>query len=202
RCLGVCRPMDALCETYPAPDPAACAGEWIRAGRDEIGCPLPPVCQCRDGTQSFDGSCAERCGNVECTAPPVCGPDERLEIGFPFCCGICVPADQCLFEPFECDPAGSCGPTDELACVSGLCLPAGAACPEVSCDSDSEIVPGPGCCPTCAPKARYCTASEQCVDGELCTTEFGECQLDPACEDGNTDMPCSPECFGVCEPLP
>ncbi len=201
-CFGLCRPFDLTCPDYPAPDPSTCEGEWIREGRDDFGCPLPPVCVCPDGTQSFDGQCSEGCAGTECTTFPQCGPDERLEFGFPYCCGICVPAEECLFEPPKCTATGACADPD-LTCVAGLCLPDEADCPVPACDEGAGIAPGPGCCPVCAPQIRYCTERSQCEPDERCTTELGDCRLDPDCEsDAASGAECSNECFGNCEPLP
>lgn len=202
-CFGRCRPVDLTCAEYPAPDPTACEGEWIREGRDAVGCPLPPVCVCPDGTQSFDGQCDASCANSECAGAPTCGPGERLEFGYPYCCGICVPTEECRFEPPRCGASGACE-NPELTCVAGLCLPVDNACAVPACDADSEIVAGPGCCPVCAPIARFCTDRAQCRADERCTTELGDCRLDPDCgSDASSGADeCGNECFGICQALP
>ncbi|MEM6730111.1 MAG: hypothetical protein AAF658_01070 [Myxococcota bacterium] len=204
-CLGLCRPVDFECPDFGVPDASLCEGTWVRDGVDSAGCPLPPVCVCPDGRQSFDGSCEAGCENVQCSGNLSCEADERLEFGFPYCCGVCVPANECLFGPRACENDADCG-SPNLRCLNGFCfgLSDGSApinaCPPANCGSDEQVISGPNCCPVCAPQDRSCTQTVECESGERCTVEFGDCQLDPACGKDASSPDCSQECFGICVP--
>ena len=43
-----------------------------------------------------------------------------------------------------------------------------------------------------------CGSSQSCPDGEICSTELGDCQQAPGCKDPNVG--CPTVCFGVCQP--
>ncbi len=111
------------------------------------------------------------------TAPtPECGPDEHLEMGYPYCCGICVPNEQCLLD---------------------ATTNAGADCPAIdACPAGQHIEIGAACCPTCVADPVGCYSTQDCASGQTCSTERGDCQLPPGCADGSSV--CIAVCYGEC----
>jgi hypothetical protein len=193
-CYGVCKPADHVCEPYAHPT-TECAGYWDSAGRDEYGCPLPPVCYCFDGTISRDGTCPDRCDNVTCADPTssggaggVPGEDQAAltagscptgyhwESGYPYCCGACVPDGQCWTAPD--------GTTSN-----------GTVCESVTCAAGFHKEIAADCCETCVQDSRHCASSADCLDGQKCSTERGDCSMPPPCEPGTE---CTNVCYGTC----
>ncbi|MEM6731205.1 MAG: hypothetical protein AAF658_06595, partial [Myxococcota bacterium] len=103
-CYGFCRPDNVICPPLPAAPFYECDGKWIDPGYGPNGCPLPPVCACPVGSQSWDGRCLDLCELVGCVEPPDNGECERGEkfvTDYPYCCGACVPTERAL-----CDESG------------------------------------------------------------------------------------------------
>ncbi len=225
-CQGICRPSDWICPDLAPPVGECDGGFWDYPGRDEYGCPLPPICICYDGAFALDGLCVDTCANYDCPAVEIiCEPGFHTEFGYPYCCGICVPDDDCWTASAEqcfavdCAPGYHCevGPACEP-----LCLPDDPSCygdmdcgPEEFCSTSwGDCFMPPECEPDssgdpvdcvtvcagyCVPaEPLYCYSSEDCAVGEICTTEIGDCMAPPECYD--PDMPCPDVCTGVCEP--
>jgi hypothetical protein len=205
-CYGLCRPTNWTCPAG-APNPTACAGKWDFPGRDAFGCPLPPVCLCPDGTVSADGQCVDACATVRCSAaPPTCESGFHLEMRYPYCCGACVPDDQCWTQPPACKDDGGCLPTE--VCANGQCMPASnanpaapaIACPAVACAAGQHAEPGPGCCPLCVPDPTPCTGGSECATGFECSTKYGDCKSAPGCDPSSSA--CVSVCYGICVRAP
>ncbi len=158
-CWGVCQPQDYICpaaadaagssgvpEYMPPAD--LCAGQWIPGGFDALGCPLPPVCVCVDGSISFDGLCADQCAQTACFAPPpTCEPGSHLVLTYPYCCGACLPDDPvtlfctsdldctagsfCSTQLGDCQVPPDCAVGGTTGCVAvcyGVCMVGSGGC--------------------------------------------------------------------------
>ncbi len=182
---------------------ADCApNDLCKGGLCVPGC---EVCYDADGAKVSD-NCGQDCSAVLC-AEVVC-EEGFLPTQLPGdCCPQCAPDVDCSLvdcyaPPIEC-PEGSFMTQDPMNCCGYICEP--TSCDMVMCPAIYIECPEgygldftyPNCCGACVRQddARYCTSSEECLEGEVCTTADGECSS--AC-DPNTDMVCIEVCTGVC----
>lgn len=141
-CMGVCRPADYVCPLFALPNPESCDGQFTSTGRDEFGCPLPPVCVCADGRIAVDGKCQDLCADIMCAMMIMeCPAGQHLQFGYPYCCGTCVPDDECWVQPNACQADVDCGVGG--ACIGGGCIYSDPT--RIACNADSDCGSGGVC---------------------------------------------------------
>jgi hypothetical protein len=162
----------------------------------------PEACTLPDGT---DGRCTtlalgrcgcdavvveNPCGNL---LNPKCAPEEcRLANGTVGLCkrsdGLCNCASEvsacrvdadCLADPWEVDCVG------HWDCVEGACAAVcGKPCGDGTCDPEAGESAD-----TCAEDCNACTTNQDCLRGEWCSLEIGECKGSGTCEIRPTQCP-------------
>ncbi|MCK5690352.1 hypothetical protein KAI87_13830 [Myxococcota bacterium] len=194
-CMGICKPENVVCPDYAYPSEDFCPDGYIEVpGRDEMGCPLPPVCVCDSGEIAINGVCGDACADIMCPAVQIiCDEGSHLENDYPYCCGHCVMDDPCATKD----------PCSELTCLDGY------RCEErvefIDCDDASaggmDCGTGATCVAVCVAEEVPCTSSEDCGSDQRCTVEFGDCDMPPDCFEDGSNMVCADVCYGVCADL-